>query len=57
MGGRTGKAVEYIGAAAGPSEAGTPQAIVSQGNVQTQTQNAQVSQGSATQTPPAVQQG
>jgi hypothetical protein len=57
MGGRTGKTVEYLGAAAGPSEAGTPQAIVSQGNTQAQAQNAQVSQGTQAQTTPTVQQG
>lgn len=57
MGGRTGKAVAYIGAATGPSESGTPQAIVSQGTTQAQAQNAQVSQGNQTQSPPAVQQG
>lgn len=57
MGGRTGKAVEYVGAAPGASEAGTPQAIVSQGNASAQTTNAQVSQGNQTQASPTVQQG
>lgn len=57
MGGRTGKAIEYVGAAPGASESGTPQAIVSQGNTQAQAQNAQVSQGTQAQTTPTVQQG
>lgn len=57
MGGRTGKAIEYIGAASGPSESGTPQAIVSQGNTSSQNQSAQVSQPTQAQVAPTVQQG
>ena len=57
MGGRTGKAIDYIGAASGAVDGGTPQAIVSQGNGNTQGQTPQVSQGTQTQSAPSVQQG
>lgn len=50
MGGRTGKAVEYIGAAPGATEAGTPQQIVSQTpQGAQQTTAATVSQGAPNQ--------
>lgn len=57
MGGRTGKTINYLGAATGPSESGTPQQIVSQGNAQQTQSNAQVSQGSSAPSSPTVQQG
>lgn len=58
MGGRTGKAINYIGAAPGAIEGQTPQSIVSQGNPSTsQANNAQVSQGTPNQGSQTVQQG
>lgn len=58
MGGRTGKAVNYLGAATGAAEGQTPQAIVSQGNPSTTpANNTQVSQGAANQGTQTVQQG
>jgi hypothetical protein len=58
MGGRTGKAINYFGAAPGAAEGGTtPQATVSQGNTSPQQSAAQVSQGQQTNAAPTVQQG
>jgi hypothetical protein len=58
MGGRTGKAVNYLGAAPGATEGQTPQSIVSQGNPSaTPANNAQVSQGTTNQGGQTVQQG
>ena len=57
MGGRTGKTIDYIGAAPGANDGVTPQAIVSQGQPSPQTAAAQVSQGTPTPAAPTVQQG
>lgn len=58
MGGRTGKAINYIGAAPGAAEGGTtPQAIVSQGQQTPQVSGAQVSQGAPITNTGTVQQG
>jgi hypothetical protein len=58
MGGRTGKTINYIGAAPGAPESGaTPQAVVSQGQPTSQVSGAQVSQGPASPASPTVQQG
>jgi hypothetical protein len=58
MGGRTGKTINYFGAAPGAAEGQTPQSIVSQGNPSvTPANNATVSQGTTNQVGQTVQQG